>query len=167
MTSFTTVLGLVPLALGLGEGSELQAPMAITVIGGLTICTFLTLFVIPALYVIAAGWLDRNKPQIVPVVVGEGFKPSPTVPASELVKTESINAGNGRDRSLQDIIVMPAKALAEPYVEEGLKPVQNVGEGFKPSPTEQEEPKGPQLTRRQTRLLEHIKKSGKVYKELK
>ncbi len=50
MTALTTILGLVPLAIGHGAGSELQQPMAITVIGGLTTATFLTLFVIPIVY---------------------------------------------------------------------------------------------------------------------
>jgi multidrug efflux pump subunit AcrB len=50
MTTLTTVLGLVPMALGLGEGAEIRAPMAITVIVGLTISTLLTLVVIPTLY---------------------------------------------------------------------------------------------------------------------
>jgi HAE1 family hydrophobic/amphiphilic exporter-1 len=50
MTTATTVLGLVPMALGLGEGAELRAPLAITVIGGLTVATFLTLIVIPVIY---------------------------------------------------------------------------------------------------------------------
>ena len=50
MTTLTTVLGLVPLALGIGEGSELQAPMAIVVIGGLAIGTILTLVFVPVLY---------------------------------------------------------------------------------------------------------------------
>ncbi len=50
MTTSTTVLGLFPMALGLGEGSELRAPMAIAVIGGLLLSTSLTLLVIPALY---------------------------------------------------------------------------------------------------------------------
>jgi HAE1 family hydrophobic/amphiphilic exporter-1 len=54
MTTLTTVLGLLPMALGLGEGAEIRAPMALTVIGGLSIGTFLTLFVIPALYAIVA-----------------------------------------------------------------------------------------------------------------
>jgi HAE1 family hydrophobic/amphiphilic exporter-1 len=52
MTSATTILGLVPLALGIGEGAELQAPLALTVLGGLTTSTFLTLVFIPCLYVI-------------------------------------------------------------------------------------------------------------------
>ncbi|MGH9465635.1 MAG: efflux RND transporter permease subunit, partial [Thermoanaerobaculia bacterium] len=50
MTSGTTVLGLLPMALGLGEGAELRAPMAIAVIGGLTVATGLTLVVIPVVY---------------------------------------------------------------------------------------------------------------------
>ncbi len=50
MTTLTTVLGLTPLALGVGEGAELQAPMAITVIGGLSFSTLLTLVFIPVLY---------------------------------------------------------------------------------------------------------------------
>ena len=50
MTTITTVLGLVPMALGLGEGGELQAPMARTIIGGLTTSTLITLIVIPVIY---------------------------------------------------------------------------------------------------------------------
>ena len=50
MTTATTVLALLPMALGLGAGDELRAPLAITVIGGLTVATFLTLLVIPCLY---------------------------------------------------------------------------------------------------------------------
>jgi HAE1 family hydrophobic/amphiphilic exporter-1 len=50
MTSATTILGLLPMALGLGEGAELRAPLAITVIGGLTVATLLTLVVIPVVY---------------------------------------------------------------------------------------------------------------------
>ncbi|MDX1383526.1 MAG: efflux RND transporter permease subunit [Thermoanaerobaculia bacterium] len=50
MTTATTVLGLLPMALGLGEGSELRTPMALTVIGGLLASTLLTLLVIPAVY---------------------------------------------------------------------------------------------------------------------
>lgn len=50
MTSLTTTLGLIPMAVGFGEGSEVRAPMAITVIGGLTVSTLLTLVVIPVVY---------------------------------------------------------------------------------------------------------------------
>jgi HAE1 family hydrophobic/amphiphilic exporter-1 len=50
MTALTTALGLLPMALMRGPGSELRAPMAISVMGGLVIATFLTLVVIPTLY---------------------------------------------------------------------------------------------------------------------
>ncbi|MFH1567474.1 MAG: efflux RND transporter permease subunit [Gemmatimonadota bacterium] len=50
MTSATTVLALLPMALGLGEGGRLRAPMALAVIGGLVTSTLLTLVVIPAVY---------------------------------------------------------------------------------------------------------------------
>ena len=50
MTTMTTILGLLPMALGLGEGAELRTPMAVTVIGGLLIGTLLTLVVIPTVY---------------------------------------------------------------------------------------------------------------------
>jgi len=50
MTTLTTTLGLLPMAIGIGDGSEVRAPMAITVIFGLSMSTLLTLLVIPALY---------------------------------------------------------------------------------------------------------------------
>ncbi|MBR9727031.1 efflux RND transporter permease subunit [Shewanella intestini] len=57
MTTMTTTLGLLPMAVGVGEGSELRAPMAITVIFGLSIATLLTLVVIPVIY----GLFDRKQ----------------------------------------------------------------------------------------------------------
>jgi hydrophobic/amphiphilic exporter-1 (mainly G- bacteria), HAE1 family len=56
MTTLTTLFGFMPLALGLGEGAEVRAPMAITVIGGLLVSTLLTLVVIPVVY----DLLDRK-----------------------------------------------------------------------------------------------------------
>lgn len=52
MTTLTTVLGLIPLAIGAGEGSEMVAPLAISVIGGLSLSTLLTLVFIPVMYTI-------------------------------------------------------------------------------------------------------------------
>lgn len=50
MTTLCTLFGLVPLALGIGAGAELQRPLALAVIGGLTLSTIITLYLIPALY---------------------------------------------------------------------------------------------------------------------
>jgi HAE1 family hydrophobic/amphiphilic exporter-1 len=64
MTSLTTILGLLPLALGFGQGAELQAPLALTVMGGLTSATFLTLVFIPALYLTLADKFERFEPVV-------------------------------------------------------------------------------------------------------
>lgn len=56
MTTLATLLGFLPLAIGLGEGSEVRSPMAITVIGGLAVSTLLTLIVVPIVYEL----LDRK-----------------------------------------------------------------------------------------------------------
>jgi HAE1 family hydrophobic/amphiphilic exporter-1 len=55
MTTVTTVFGLLPMALGIGRGADLQAPMAIVVVGGLTVATLLTLVVIPVIYLLIEG----------------------------------------------------------------------------------------------------------------
>ena len=61
MTTVTTVLGLTPMALGLGEGGELQAPMARVVIGGLTTSTLITLVFIPVVYFTLEGWSEKTR----------------------------------------------------------------------------------------------------------
>ena len=55
MTTLCTLFGLLPLALGLGSGAELQKPLAIAVIGGLTVSMLVTLVVMPVLYSMARG----------------------------------------------------------------------------------------------------------------
>ena len=57
ITSVSTIIGLLPMAIGIGEGAEIRRPMAITVIGGNLVATFLTLIVIPVLYTV----LDRKE----------------------------------------------------------------------------------------------------------
>jgi HAE1 family hydrophobic/amphiphilic exporter-1 len=77
LTQSTTVLGLLPMALGLGEGAELRAPLAITVIFGLTIATMLTLIVVPVAYTLFTPG-SGTAPQ-------EELRPGtlPAVPAAE------------------------------------------------------------------------------------
>lgn len=81
MTSITTALGMLPLALGIGEGTELMRPLAIAVVGGMSLSTILTLFVVPAAYIIfnsagerLQGWLTgssrRVGGEIIPAPVG-------------------------------------------------------------------------------------------------
>ena len=64
MTTASTILGLVPMALGLGDGAALRQPLAIAVIGGLALSTLLTLVVIPCAYSLFPGrvreaWMQR------------------------------------------------------------------------------------------------------------
>jgi multidrug efflux pump subunit AcrB len=59
MTSIATMMAAVPAALALGVGSETRQPMALAVIGGLVVSTGLSLFVVPAFYVVADRGLDR------------------------------------------------------------------------------------------------------------
>ena len=61
MTVLTTVVGMLPLALNHAEGGELMNPMAVAVIGGLTLSTLLTLFVVPCLYLTLSGLADRMR----------------------------------------------------------------------------------------------------------
>ncbi len=65
MTTATTVLGLLPMALGLGEGAELRAPLAVTVISGLLVSSVLTLVVVPVIYtLITPGGVTASEPAV-------------------------------------------------------------------------------------------------------
>ncbi|HOX27891.1 MAG TPA: efflux RND transporter permease subunit [bacterium] len=61
MTAMATVLGLIPLALGIGRGSEMQAPLARVVIGGMIVATSLTLLFVPVLYASIEGAIERKR----------------------------------------------------------------------------------------------------------
>lgn len=62
MTTLTTILGMFPMAMGIGEGSEIWQPMGIAIIGGLTLSTILTLIVIPSIYTaFHAGGIKRGR----------------------------------------------------------------------------------------------------------
>jgi CzcA family heavy metal efflux pump len=60
MTSLATILGLLPMAIGMGTGGETNAPLARAVVGGLSVSTLLTVFLIPTLYMILEEWVPRN-----------------------------------------------------------------------------------------------------------
>ena len=61
MTAMTTILGMLPLALSTGEGSEIWSPMGITVIGGLVFSTIVTMIIVPVMYAIMARRGERDK----------------------------------------------------------------------------------------------------------
>ena len=76
MTTITALFAFLPLALSTGEGSEVRAPMAITVIGGLAVSTLLTLFVIPVVYALLdrrpdSHYVERVKPIIEDIADGD------------------------------------------------------------------------------------------------
>jgi HAE1 family hydrophobic/amphiphilic exporter-1 len=79
ITTLTTILGLLPLALGVGEGAELRVPLAVTVIGGLLVATLLTLFVIPCVYSYVPSHIRATEeaPERAPSSPG-GAAPEPT-----------------------------------------------------------------------------------------
>ncbi|MCP9464311.1 MAG: efflux RND transporter permease subunit [Nitrospira sp.] len=75
MTSLATVFGLLPMAIGFGTGAETNAPLARAVVGGLSVSTLLTLFLIPTLYVTLEEWFPRtpsDEPWSVPSVSRQG-----------------------------------------------------------------------------------------------
>ena len=61
MTTLTTVIALIPLALGIGEGSSIMAPMAAAVVGGLTLSTLVTLILIPTMYTAVEQYTERSR----------------------------------------------------------------------------------------------------------
>lgn len=63
MTTASTILGMLPIALGLGAGSELRSPMAVAIAGGLVTSTILSLIVVPVVYAILDDWFPRFKKQ--------------------------------------------------------------------------------------------------------
>jgi multidrug efflux pump subunit AcrB len=60
MTSFATIIGLLPMALRLGTGSEAYAPLALAIIGGMAVSLLFTVFIVPAAYLLVYGRADRS-----------------------------------------------------------------------------------------------------------
>ncbi|MFC1509214.1 efflux RND transporter permease subunit [Candidatus Omnitrophota bacterium] len=150
MTTMTTVLGLSPLALGIAEGSELQSPMAITVMGGLIVSSALTLFVIPCVYVIVAGIIETKKVVKVADVLSK-LKGSQTSLKSEPKKPEL------RPEKPKPIILPPPKPKLE-LPKPKPKPIASEVPIIPVAP----EPLLSGLNRRQIKLLEHLKNVKKI-----
>ena len=60
MTSVSTMLGIVPIALGLGAGAELRQSMGVVILGGMISSTFLTLIVVPLFYMVFEEWKEKH-----------------------------------------------------------------------------------------------------------
>ncbi|MFA4984502.1 MAG: efflux RND transporter permease subunit [Candidatus Omnitrophota bacterium] len=142
MTSLTTILGLLPLALGIGQGAELEAPLALTVMGGLTSATFLTLVFIPAIYLVIT---ERFEKTTAPAFEVAGTTTAePAAPPAEplevpLPKTEEIN--------LPEEETPPEEPIRPPKTQEPQTP---------------KEPSLAELNQRQKELLEKLKTLGKI-----
>jgi multidrug efflux pump subunit AcrB len=66
MTSLAMIAGMVPMALGLGEGGQQTAPLGRAVIGGLAVATVATLFALPAVFALVQGYAHRRSPSLDP-----------------------------------------------------------------------------------------------------
>jgi HAE1 family hydrophobic/amphiphilic exporter-1 len=74
MTAFSTIAGILPIAIGFGAGAESRRPMGVAVVGGMISSTVLTLLVVPVVYVLLADltrWLSRKRRNISPSPVNE------------------------------------------------------------------------------------------------
>jgi len=75
MTAFSTIAGILPIAIGFGAGAESRRPMGVAVVGGMITSTFLTLFVIPVVYTLfsdlASGRFKKSKTEPIPPVGAE------------------------------------------------------------------------------------------------
>jgi hydrophobic/amphiphilic exporter-1 (mainly G- bacteria), HAE1 family len=71
MTSLATIIGMVPMALKLGTGSEQYAPLARTIIGGLTVSVVLTVFIVPAAYLLVYGKRNQQTAMASPTETAE------------------------------------------------------------------------------------------------
>ncbi|EGK83746.1 AcrB/AcrD/AcrF family protein [Microcoleus vaginatus PCC 9802] len=83
MTTITTVLGLFPLALGIGEGSEFLQPLGVVVFSGLSLATLLTLFIIPCFYILLHDFFGmfaaKKKPQAVAIPLQKTARKTPNL----------------------------------------------------------------------------------------
>jgi multidrug efflux pump subunit AcrB len=60
MTSFSTIFGILPIAIGLGAGGEARRPLGLAVVGGMLFSTFMTLLIVPLVYMLLARFTERG-----------------------------------------------------------------------------------------------------------
>lgn len=92
MTSISTILGALPLALATGPGAETRNPMGVAIVGGLSIATFLTLFVIPIFYIL----LDRAVVKVTGKSSAEGLVQAAEI-EKQVAQSESLAGAGARD----------------------------------------------------------------------
>ena len=109
MTTLTTVLGLTPMALGLGEGSEMRTPMAITVIGGLLTSTFLTLVVVPVMY----SLLDRRREMRAETTAAPKAGSGPDLGQARVIEAGRITCGRNAPEGKVWIRIFPHKSITK------------------------------------------------------
>ncbi|MEK6570414.1 MAG: efflux RND transporter permease subunit, partial [Bacteroidota bacterium] len=90
MTSFSTILGILPIAVGLGAGAESRRPLGLAVVGGLFFSTFLTLVLVPVVYTLLARFtrvakLATEEPEVARPMVDDSTRREEPVPQAELV----------------------------------------------------------------------------------
>ena len=155
LTSLTTIFGLMPLALGIGEGAELQAPLAITVMGGLISSTFLTLVFIPCLYLTMVE-VFKLKP-----VAAQEVRP--IIEGLESIEVKPVE-------QMQPLVFEQIKTEIEPppsptTTTQEIKPAIPSPETLAPKVLSEEikiAPKEPELNPRQKELLEKLKDIKKI-----
>ncbi|MEK6714580.1 MAG: efflux RND transporter permease subunit, partial [Candidatus Omnitrophota bacterium] len=180
MTSLTTILGLLPLALGIGEGAELQAPLALTVMGGLTSATFLTLVFIPALYLLVAEKIHpksaleaKIKTQPQETKAKEEAKPVDKITLEEKIKAPEELKPRQELKHFQKIEppqeVKPAREIKLEIIKPKILPPEFIPIAKQEAPPAQEEPpvqEAPlaqgELNSRQIEILENLKTLKKI-----
>jgi hypothetical protein len=121
MTTATTVLGLLPLAMGLNQGAELQVPMAIAVMGGLLVSTFLSLVVVPSIYLIMdqiISFFKRGRRRLVPA----GMQERLLLPAGVSPRAVDVSYGKASLEPEKEAppILLEGPVLKEPASEQPL-----------------------------------------------
>lgn len=153
MTALSTIIGLTPLAMGMSEGAQLQAPMAIAVMGGLAVSTFLSLVFLPTAYLIGDNFFK---------FLGRFLGQKKTVEPTTLAKTEQegVNVATEYKAALEEIQQSVSKEPKpeQPQIElpqpEEPKPEQPQQESIKPDESN--------LNSRQLALIEYLKEKGRI-----